>query len=229
MKKEISGITVEIFRKKTRNIIIKVNRSGEVILTVPLTSSLKEAESFFSSKLTWIKGKIEKFSEISSRRANLPKDEIYYFEGKRKVVPDFTKRDFFDDGESLFVPVKDSDKELFVKNAEKYLKKILLVKSEYYFEKWKNKTGLSPSDVSIRKTDSRWGSCNFATKKISLSLYLLNMPEFCLDYVVLHEIAHLRFPNHGKEFKSFLTCFMPNWRQVKKYMNENGELRKMKL
>ena len=226
MEKTICDIPVEIFRKKTRNIIIRVNPSGKVNMTVPISSSIEEGARFFRAKEKWVKDKISKFSEISANREKMPEDEIYYFEEKRKIVVEKRKGGVYDDGENLIVLAED-DSFVFKKITD-FLKKVLLKESRFYFDKWKEITGLYPSGISVRTSYTRWGSCNFSTKKISLSVFLANMPKYCLDYVVLHEIAHLKYPDHGKEFKAFLTRYMPEWRIIKKYMNDNAEIRRIR-
>ena len=62
---------------------------------------------------------------------------------------------------------------------------------------------------------SRWGSCNTKTGHIRLNLLLAAHPRICTDYVVLHELAHLKHPNHGTEFKALLSALMPDWRSVR--------------
>ena len=66
---------------------------------------------------------------------------------------------------------------------------------------------------------TRWGTCNTATRKIWLNLQLVKQPPDCLDYVIAHELTHLRYPGHGQDFKAFLTRAMPNWPEVRKALN----------
>ena len=66
---------------------------------------------------------------------------------------------------------------------------------------------------------TRWGTCNTATRKIWLNLQLAKQPPVCLDYVIAHELTHLRYPGHGQDFQAFLTRAMPNWPEVRKALN----------
>ena len=66
---------------------------------------------------------------------------------------------------------------------------------------------------------SRWGSCNTRTKKINLNLQLVRYPLQCLEYVILHELAHLRVHGHGADFKAILDRFMPDWKTRRKLLN----------
>ena len=105
---------------------------------------------------------------------------------------------------------KKTDSDSLKAQYEKFLKEILILKAKEYFAKWEKITGLKSTSLTIRKTVSRWGSCNSLTGAINLSLYLACLPEFCLDYVILHELCHLKYANHGEYFKRELDKYMPN-------------------
>ena len=63
---------------------------------------------------------------------------------------------------------------------------------------------------------TRWGSCNVKTKNINLNLELIKKPQECIEYVVLHELAHLKHPNHSKQFWEYVGMHMPDWKLRKK-------------
>jgi predicted metal-dependent hydrolase len=67
---------------------------------------------------------------------------------------------------------------------------------------------------------SRWGSCNPRTGNITLNLQLIEKPKICIEYVALHELTHLIYPNHGRGFHSFMTLHMPDWRERKRVLEE---------
>jgi len=83
---------------------------------------------------------------------------------------------------------------------------------------WENTLSLRCSSWGIKNMKSRWGSCNYKTGKIWFSLMLALKSEECLDYIIVHELTHLRHPNHGTEFKNFLTKHFPNWKAVRKQL-----------
>ena len=67
---------------------------------------------------------------------------------------------------------------------------------------------------------TRWGTCNTNTKKIWLNLQLAKKPVECIEYIILHELAHLKVKNHGSDFVAILDSYMPYWREIKKKLNE---------
>ena len=76
--------------------------------------------------------------------------------------------------------------------------------------------GVRPCAVSYRATKSRWGSCNPRSKKINLSLYLLLLPDWCIEHVVVHELAHLLVPNHSEHFYAVMDRHFPRWRDARR-------------
>ena len=84
---------------------------------------------------------------------------------------------------------------------------------------WSERTGLVPSGCIVRNMTSRWGTCNTKTGRITLNLQLVRYPIPCLEYVILHELAHLRVLGHGADFKALLDAYMPQWRARRKQLN----------
>ena len=73
--------------------------------------------------------------------------------------------------------------------------------------------------VSIKKMKTLWGSCTPTKNKITLNEYLLKADIRCIQYVVLHELTHLLYPNHSSGFYDFLTVQMPDWKERKKRLD----------
>jgi hypothetical protein len=77
---------------------------------------------------------------------------------------------------------------------------------------WAAKMNLQPKRVQIRDMYRKWGSCSSAGN-ITLNTALLNVPPELAEYVVVHELVHLKVFNHGKEFKAMMSRFMPDWQE----------------
>ncbi|MCH5311113.1 MAG: DUF45 domain-containing protein [Prevotella sp.] len=82
-------------------------------------------------------------------------------------------------------------------------------------ERHAREMGVMPGEICYRATKSKWGSCNCKTRKICFSLYLLLLPEWCIEHVVVHELAHLIVPNHSKEFYDVMDKHFPLWREAR--------------
>ena len=73
-----------------------------------------------------------------------------------------------------------------------------------------------PSKIIYKPTISRWGACNQKTGAICFSTYLLLLPEWCVEHVVVHELAHLIEANHGPKFHALMDCYFPRWKEARK-------------
>lgn len=81
---------------------------------------------------------------------------------------------------------------------------------------WELRTGLHPMQWRLRKMKSVWGTCNTKTGVITFNSHLAFKNDEFLNYVVLHEMAHLKEASHGEKFKSILDQYMPEWRSIRK-------------
>jgi predicted metal-dependent hydrolase len=79
--------------------------------------------------------------------------------------------------------------------------------------------GLQPAGITITGARTRFGSCS-SKKRLSFSWRLMQYPDKAIDYVVVHELAHLRYMNHSKEFYELIEKFMPDYKQRRKLLKE---------
>ena len=80
--------------------------------------------------------------------------------------------------------------------------------------------GVSPQFIYYRATRSRWGSCHTGRKAVCFSLYLLLLPEWCIEHTIVHELAHLLVPNHGSRFHALMDAYFPRWREARKEVRQ---------
>lgn len=98
-----------------------------------------------------------------------------------------------------------------IKLLRKKAKEIIPEKVEYY----SGLMQLYPTSVKINSAKKRYGSCS-GTNNLNFSLYLMDKDERFIDYVVVHELAHIKHHNHSKEFYSLIEKYMPDYKQRKK-------------
>ena len=82
--------------------------------------------------------------------------------------------------------------------------------------KYTDLMGVHPQKVTYKPTISRWGACNKKTGVICFSTYLLLLPEWCVEHVVVHELAHLIEANHGPKFHALMDQYFPRWKEARK-------------
>ncbi len=83
-------------------------------------------------------------------------------------------------------------------------------------EKYSKEMGVKPSTVSCKPMISRWGRCNVKTHAICFSTYLLLLPEWCVEHVVVHELCHLLEPSHNARFHTLMDKYFPRWKEANK-------------
>jgi len=78
---------------------------------------------------------------------------------------------------------------------------------------WALKLRVAPTQVRVQRMTRKWASCS-AAGRVTFSKGLLAQPRRFQDYVVVHELLHLRVPNHGRLFKSYMSTYVPDWRSI---------------
>ena len=221
--KEIGGIPVTVRKGRFKTIRIVVDRYGGVRMNVPYGVAEAVAETFFRSKLSRIEKMISR-NEPENELCYRDGDEVYLWGERKEVfIGSEGKNGVYLSGEYFrIVPGK---KRSPAETAEAFFTEELLRKGRAALDRWAFRTGLSYTVFRVRKTLSRWGSCNVKTGGIHLSLYLANLPEACLDYVALHEICHLRFPDHGKDFHAMLAMYMPDYKARCRMLKDGNRMR----
>lgn len=98
-----------------------------------------------------------------------------------------------------------------IKDLRQKAKEIIPQKVEYYA----NIMQVFPASVKINSAKKRYGSCS-GTNNLNFSLYLMDKDERFIDYVVVHELAHIKHHNHSKDFYNFIEQFMPDYKEIMK-------------
>ncbi len=170
---------------RARNLSIRINQQGEVRVTVPRYVSQRQAERFFLSKQQWVRKKLNGLKTLDCRKTWPVEGDTVQVRGRRVPLHLLGEKDTLEDAIWRIVN----------REAGLYLPGRVEKLSEVH--------GYRISGLKIRKMKTRWGSCT-AKKSINLNSWLVMLPEHLTDYVILHELVHTKFPNHGKEFWSEL-------------------------
>lgn len=225
MQIEISGIKIDVQKKNIKNLhLVVVPPDGKVRVSAPMHLSDESITMFVRTKLSWIKKQQEKFNSQSrqSEREYVSGETLYVF-GQQyflRVEYSYKGNSLILFGENAILTVR---KESTAKQRQAYVNEwyraLLKEKIELYLPKWEQKTGIYCDSWQTKYMTTRWGTCNTDTKKIWFNLQLAKKPVECLEYIILHELAHLKIRNHGKDFTAILDKYMPYWRDIKKQLN----------
>lgn len=85
---------------------------------------------------------------------------------------------------------------------------------EYCLRYFPNKTKFKPKSIIVRQLSNRWGSMTKAGNLV-LNRQLIKVPTPCIDYVIIHELCHMRYPDHSRDFYEFLSKMLPDWKKYK--------------
>lgn len=225
MKLYIEDIEVELIRKKIKNMHLYVLRpDGKVRVTAPSRLAEEKIKAFIKSRLDWIRLQQEIILAEPHDKpiAYLSGDTIKIFGLPYElIVTEGKKNDFsFSNGKAELHCKSGLSAEQREAIVDKALREALYEKIKPLFEKWEQITQLIPSSYQIKKMKTRWGTCNTRTRKIWINFELVRKREIYIEYVILHELAHLRAPNHGSDFIAIMNYYMPSWQEIRKTLNQ---------
>ncbi|WP_177164400.1 M48 family metallopeptidase [uncultured Fusobacterium sp.] len=218
-------IKVEITRKKIKNIILKVTSDGRVLISAPTRVPQSYLKEFIKTKENWIVKKLEEVKNRKKKEINYESGEEIIYLGKKyylEVINSYTEKIVIQDEKIYIYCLENStteDRERIFKNWLKVELGTILKDLTYKIGKM---IGYLPNEIRIRDMKSRWGSCISARKVITYNLQLAFQPLPLIEYVVLHELAHIPYPNHQKEFWNFVEKFIPDWKERRKLLNKRG-------
>jgi predicted metal-dependent hydrolase len=222
----------EIIKKKKKNIGITVTPEGEVKVTAPLYVEEDYIHDIVYKKADWIISKLKLFRERSKDirdKEYVSGDNIFYLgqDYRLRVIEAFGEQGrikFLQDRFEAWVnPNWDESKRYSViKSAltEWYRHeafKIFKERTRYYADILK----LYPNDIKIKEQKSIWGSCS-SKNNINYNWKLIMSPLSVLDYIVVHELCHLKHRDHSKNFWGLVEQIMPDYREKKQWLKENG-------
>lgn len=212
--------SVEFSSRKTLE--ISVNPDSSVVIKAPINTKKDVLNDKIKKRAYWILKQKEYFNSFSKTEVNkkyFSGSSLYYLgkqyrlkivEAKHEEVKLF--RGF------IYVYTKDKkdntsiEKLLdnwYLEHAKKYFNKLLLKQ----YEKVKKYELLLP-ELKVRKLAKRWGSCT-KDGRIILNIELIKVSSLCIEYVLMHELCHLKYYNHDKKYYDFLELLMPDWEKRK--------------
>lgn len=216
-------ITVPVVRKRIKNLNLRVRSDGSVVASAPVYATEKRIKAFVESKKDWIESRLKKHETelggeektslvVGGKIRYLGKTyTVVYLEGDPgvNIVGDYFAVSSHND------PDRTLDK-WWRKNAFEIFRKEIDRQYENIFRPLiKEKP-----DLYVHRTTSRWGSCNFVKYRINMNELLIKGDREGIEYVVMHEMAHLIYPDHGKGFHAFLAKLMPDYRERKRRLAE---------
>ena len=214
-------IECTVIKAKIKNVYIQI-KDGKAILKAPNRITDKLISELLEKRKKWIYENIKRQNSKESRIIDLEnKDYLYILDKKIKIKYKYKEDNKigikFNDEECLItVPTSlKEDKLLYVKVEKKldeYIKEIAKTEIMQAINKLSKITGLVPKSVTIRKFKRIWGNCS-SKKDIKINQNIIFYSRKEIEYVCLHEMAHLKFMNHQKEFWDYIKKYMPDYKE----------------
>jgi len=216
--------------KQTKNIRFAVKVESGLTITVPFGLSLKNVDAVIHSKKEWILANLKKMAEKQVPERKFTTGERLPLLGNTYVL-------VVEEAESNRISAVLQDGAFLVKvpaflSAQERKKEIAGILEQWYVREARSVIprrvaeinrgfGFAYNRIAIKNQQTRWGSCS-QLKNLNFNWRLLLAPPHILDYIIVHELAHLKELNHSKRFWDLVESLFPRFREAEKWLKENG-------
>ena len=222
----VSGLPVQIVRKGIKNLHLGVYPPhGRVRVAAPLAVTDEAVRLAVIGKLGWIKRQRARFAaQPRQSDREMVRGESHYFLGVRyrlRLVPS--------SGPASIVLRNRTTMELHVRPDATVDQRVEVLHQWYrkqlrdlippLLEKWQKGLGVRVAQWGIKKMKTKWGTCNIEAHRIWLNLELAKKPVQCMEYIIVHELAHLIARHHDDRFIGLMDRHLPHWRQSRQELN----------
>ena len=221
----IGSLSVEVTVKPIKNLHLSVvPPHGSVRISAPEGMSRDHVRAYAIGKLAWIR---KQQSRLEGQQRESPRQvverESHHLWGRRLLLQiqeaNATPRIEVHPGKLvLFVrPGATGKKRQSILAA--WYREELRKEAATLINVWQERLDVQANKLFIQAMTRKWGSCNPKSKNIRLNTQLAHKPKGCLEYVVLHELAHLLVPSHGEGFVALLDSHLPDWEERRRLLN----------
>ena len=225
----------KLIRSNRKTIQIQILPDKTIEVRAPKNVSDKRISSFVTSKEKWINKKIEEKKEIAQIPVNhfYVVGETFYYRGKQYVLKScdesVKKSLVYLSGNNIIIQTRlktpESFQNAFIRWQKERASEIF---NELFDECWTHFKNYYPKYekplLSFRTMKTRWGSLSQNTRqipaKMTLNTLLVCSNNNCIKQVIYHELCHLIHPNHGKGFYEIFEFFVPDWKKMKKELED---------
>jgi predicted metal-dependent hydrolase len=223
---QIGELSIQVSRKDIKNVHLSVHPpDGRVTLSAPAATRLEVARAYAVSKLGWIREQQRVLrSQARETQRQFVTRESHYLWGRRyllTVVYADDKPGVRLDHRRITLTVRPgSSAEKRAQVMHEWHKTLLHEVVPALIEKWETKLGVRVRRYFLQRMKTRWGGCNRRASHIRLNTELVKKPKELLEYIIVHEMAHLLEPTHSERFTALLDHHYPTWREARAELNE---------
>jgi hypothetical protein len=222
----LGEIAIAVTRKDIKHVHLSVHPPrGRVTLVAPTGTRPEVARAYAVSRLGWIRNQQARLRAQAREPARqYVTRESHYVWGKRyllSMVERERKPSVTMDHRRITLTVRPgSDRAKREAVMHEWHKGLLHEEVPRLIRKWEPRLKVKVAAYFLQRMKTKWGGCNHEAKRIRLNTELVKKPRDLLEYVVVHEMAHLIAPTHSERFVALLSEHYPAWREARAELNE---------
>ncbi len=223
----LSDIGFDVTLKRSprrRTIAIKVHR-GQVQVSAPVQAPLTEIHEFVKEKKRWIQRHLQRQQEIiqDHQLAQYQSGEtLFWLNQPVQIAVIGAGKTRLENNQLLIANPSGTRQERAIELANWFIDQAV-VDIPPRVERWSEAMGLTARGIKIRHYKSRWGSCD-RQGRLQFNWLIMMAPESVIDYVVVHELAHLKYFNHSSRFWTLVECTMPDYSVWRQWLKQQSHL-----
>lgn len=202
------------WQKNIKRMWMKLNKNNEIVISAPLNINQKDIDNF-------IEQNIEKFF-IESKK-NSTKKNFINFENKTFIL--FGQNESFELLGNDIILIDNVQlkikKNNIKKTIEDYCSKELFKYIEIKQKEFENIMNIEHHEIAIKNKSSAWATNYVSKKKINYSINLFPFSFTIIDYVIIHELSHNKYPNHSIDFWNYVEQYEPNYKILRDKLKKN--------
>ena len=221
----IGNIDIEVERKPIKNLHLAVYPpNGRVHVSSPKEWSDEDIRSFVVSRWDWIDEQRKDIANQArqSHREFVDGESHYVLGVKYRLEVKYANAapSVEIHGGVVSMTVRpDASESKRAEVMREYLRSVLKEELVEMVDKWCKKMEVEEVTWIVKQMKTRWGSCVESKKLIQLNLELARLPRRCIEYVVVHELCHLRVHGHNRMFENLISQYLPNWKSLRNELN----------
>lgn len=221
----VVGIDIDVIYKDIKNLHIGVYPPwGRVRVAAPTSLNDDQVRLAVIHRLPWIKRQRDRYrSADRMSKREMISGESHYVWGERrrlKVVEGFGRPHLELAGNQLLLHVtSETNTSARLMLLDRWLRAELRAVIPGHVVKWEPILGVSVQRWGLRRMKTKWGSCNPSTRHLWFNVELAKKNPMCTEYIVVHEMAHLRARGHGEPFTQLMDRILPDWKRRRDELN----------
>lgn len=227
-----NSVSYILTRSRRKTVGIRVNENGEVRVSAPLNISDKQLRDIMLKKISWIVKKQEELRRLykeSCTKNEYADGETFSYLGKEyilRIMKGSLPEGITLEGSNIVIAIDENRASI---EGDQYIRSVLrrfyitqfsdIIKDRIDF--FSPQIGVCPQKVTVREQKTRWGSCS-SKGNISLNWKLVMAPIEVIDYVIVHELCHMKEMNHSKNYWNLVKTILPDFDVRRKWLKVNG-------